>query len=46
MYKIVMFFLAIVKFIVMPFRLWFLKETHTPKGAASPEPSKNDNSKK
>ena len=26
MYKIVTFVLAIAKFIVMPFRLWFLKE--------------------
>ena len=45
MVKIVMFFLAIAKFIVMPFRLWFLKETHSPEGAASPVPTTNDNSK-
>jgi len=43
MYKIVKFILAIVSFVVMPFRLWFLKKPDGTQDASSSQPTANDN---
>ena len=45
MYKIVAFILAIAKFIVMPFRLWFLKEDRDTQEVSSSQPAANDKTK-
>ena len=45
MYKVVTFILAIAKFIVMPFRLWFLKEDDDTQEVSPSQPAANDKTK-
>ena len=43
--KIVKFIVAIVKFVVMPFHPWFLKNPSDTQDVSSSQPTVNDNSK-
>jgi len=43
MYRIFKFILAIVGFVVMPFRLWFLKKPDHTQKISSSRPTANDN---
>ena len=45
MYKIVKFILAIVKFVVMPFRLWFIEKDSDTQDVSSSQPAVDDNRK-
>ena len=45
MYKLVTFILAIAKFIVMPFRLWFLKDDRDIREVSPSQPEANDKTK-
>ena len=43
MNTIIKFILALVKFVVMPFRLWFLKKADDTQDVSSSQPTANDN---